>query len=72
MAKLNNKPCQTCSILPLCGSGCSQLALESNGNDYCVHNFDEEKKKNVVKSGLKPGCIKKAVFEYKSSNLAIF
>jgi len=30
------------------------------------------KKKNVVKSGLKPGCIKKAVFEYKSSNLAIF
>lgn len=49
MAKLNNKPCQTCPILPLCGSGCSQVAFESNGKEYCVYDFDIEKKKEVVK-----------------------
>lgn len=49
MAKLNNKPCQSCPILPLCGSGCSQVALESKGEDYCVCNFDVEKKKQVVR-----------------------
>lgn len=49
MAKLNNKPCQTCPILPLCGSGCSQIAFESNGKDYCVYDFDIEKKKEAVK-----------------------
>jgi len=48
-AKLNNKPCQTCSILPLCGSGCSQFAFEHNGKDYCVYDFDMERKKEVVK-----------------------
>lgn len=49
MAKLNNRPCQECPILPLCGSGCSQVAFESKGEDYCVHDFDMEKKKQVVK-----------------------
>lgn len=49
MAKLNNKPCQICPILPLCGSGCSQVAFENNGEDYCVYDFDIEKKKEVVK-----------------------
>jgi len=49
MAKLNNKPCQTCSILPLCGSGCSQFAFEHNGKDYCVYDFDIQRKKEVVK-----------------------
>ncbi len=49
MAKLNNKPCQTCPILPLCGSGCSQVAFENNGEDYCVYDFDLEKKRDVVK-----------------------
>jgi len=48
-AKLNNKPCQTCSILPLCGSGCSQFAFEHNGKDYCVYDLDIERKKEVVK-----------------------
>jgi uncharacterized protein len=47
-AKLKNKPCQTCSILPLCGGGCSQVAMESEGKDYCVYDFDEDKKKQVV------------------------
>lgn len=46
--KLKNKPCQTCSILPLCGGGCSQVAMENEGNDYCVYDFDENKKKQVV------------------------
>ncbi|MBW1619373.1 radical SAM/SPASM domain-containing protein [Empedobacter falsenii] len=52
MAKLNNKPCQTCPILPLCGSGCSQVAFENNGEDYCVYDFDIEKKKEVVREHI--------------------
>lgn len=48
-AKLNNKPCQECAILPLCGAGCSQVAIENNGKDYCMYNFDETKKKEDVK-----------------------
>ncbi len=43
-SRLTNKPCLKCSILPICGGGCSQLALEYLDKDYCVHNFDEESK----------------------------
>lgn len=51
-AKLKNKPCLECSILPICGGGCSQHALEAlqANKEYCVHNFDEERKKNLVKN----------------------
>ena len=31
-----NFPCKTCSIFPVCGGGCSQVALENAGRDYCV------------------------------------
>lgn len=47
-AKFRNKPCLTCSILPLCGGGCSQVAMENESKDYCVYDFDENKKKQVV------------------------
>lgn len=46
--KLKNKPCLECSILPICGGGCSQQALEYQGKDYCVNDFDENKKKDIV------------------------
>ncbi|MGA6119786.1 radical SAM protein [Sphingobacterium anhuiense] len=47
-AKFKNKPCLTCSILPICNGGCSQVALENEGKDYCVHNFDENSKRRIV------------------------
>lgn len=46
--KFKNKPCQECSILPICGGGCSQIALESLKEEYCMYDFDEQKKKKVV------------------------
>lgn len=46
--KLKNKPCLECRILPVCGGGCSQKAFENAGTDYCVHDFDEKKKKDLV------------------------
>lgn len=49
-SKFNNPPCKECKILPICGGGCSQQALENEGRDYCVHNFDEESKLRAVKS----------------------
>jgi uncharacterized protein len=48
-SKLNNKPCQDCSILPVCGGGCSQTAIENMNNDYCVLDFDEKQKINLIK-----------------------
>jgi len=46
--KFKNKPCLSCSILPICNGGCSQHALEHQGIDYCEYDFDEEKKKSVI------------------------
>lgn len=48
--KFKNKPCLECAILPICGGGCTQQALEHEGVDYCVHNFDEEEKLKLVKN----------------------
>ncbi len=46
--KMTNKPCLECSILPICGGGCSQMIVENIGKDYCVHNFDENSKKELI------------------------
>lgn len=46
--KLKNKSCQECSILPMCGGGCSQVALDNIGKDYCIYDYDEQKKKKLV------------------------
>ncbi|QES91064.1 radical SAM/SPASM domain-containing protein [Rhizosphaericola mali] len=46
--KFKNKPCLECAILPMCGGGCTQQAIEHEGIDYCVHDFDEEKKMSLV------------------------
>lgn len=47
-AKFKNTPCLSCKILPICNGGCSQNALESLGEDYCVFDFDEKKKDEVI------------------------
>ncbi len=49
--KYTNKPCLECSIFPVCGGGCSQMTLE-NEKDYCVYNFDENKKMDVILSNF--------------------
>jgi uncharacterized protein len=46
--KLKNKPCHSCGILPLCNGGCSQIAIEANGQDFCVYEYDENVKKDIV------------------------
>jgi uncharacterized protein len=46
--KLKNKPCLECRILPVCGGGCSQKAFENAGQDYCVQDFDEKKKQDLI------------------------
>ena len=47
-SRLKNPPCLVCSILPICGGGCSQKALENLGKEYCVNDFDDDKKKAIV------------------------
>ena len=46
-SKFSNKPCLECNILPLCHGGCSSKPLQFGG-DYCILNFDETEKINVV------------------------
>lgn len=46
-SKFKNKPCLSCSILPICNGGCSQEAIEHK-DDYCMYDFDEQRKKGVV------------------------
>ncbi|MEN2435891.1 radical SAM protein [Weeksellaceae bacterium A-14] len=46
--KFKNKPCLECPIMPLCNGGCSQHALENKGKDYCVYDFDETQKKDII------------------------
>lgn len=47
--KFKNPPCLSCKLLPICNGGCSQQALEHEGLEYCIHDFDETAKTNVVK-----------------------
>lgn len=35
-ARIPNNKCSSCSIFPICGGGCSQIALEKMGQDYCI------------------------------------
>jgi uncharacterized protein len=46
--RLQNKPCFDCSILPICGGGCSQNSLDLFEKNYCVNDFDEERKKQII------------------------
>lgn len=47
-SKFKNPPCLKCSILPLCNGGCSQVAIENAGKEYCVYDFDEKVKNEIV------------------------
>ncbi|WP_312922777.1 radical SAM/SPASM domain-containing protein [Empedobacter brevis] len=49
-SKFKNTPCLECKILPICNGSCSQNAVENLGTEFCVHDFDEDKKLEVVKN----------------------
>jgi uncharacterized protein len=51
-AKFKNQPCLTCKILPICNGGCSQKAIESKDESYCLRGFDENKKNELVQAKL--------------------
>lgn len=51
-SKFNNPPCLACNILPICNGSCTQHALENIGKDYCVHDFDENKKIDIIREKL--------------------
>ncbi len=47
--RFKNKPCLDCKILPVCNGGCSQHRMENENTDYCIHQFDENNKLDIVK-----------------------
>lgn len=56
--KLNNKACHTCSILPICGGGCSQVNMEmlDKNSEYCLFEYNENKKINFIKNKIISTC----------------
>ncbi|WBL25749.1 radical SAM/SPASM domain-containing protein [Zunongwangia sp. HGR-M22] len=69
--RFRNKPCLECKILPICNGGCSQVRVENEGIDYCVHNFDEDRKMNLVKEKFNSR-IKHGNFDKKSLNRIVY
>jgi uncharacterized protein len=51
-AKFKNPPCLKCSIMPICNGSCSQKAIEKKDKEYCVNNFDEKKKIDIIREKL--------------------
>lgn len=47
-AKLNRQLCRECRILPLCGGGCSQKAIESAGEEVCIEGLSDEDMNKIV------------------------
>lgn len=47
--KFKNKPCLSCKLLPICNGGCSQVRMENRKRDYCIFNFDNKRKLEIVK-----------------------
>ncbi len=41
-SRLANPRCRNCSILPICGAGCSQVALEKRGETYCINEKNDQ------------------------------
>ena len=46
--KLSRQICRKCRILLLCGGGCSQKAIESNGEEICLEGLDNEDMDRIV------------------------
>lgn len=48
-SKFKNAPCLVCKLLPVCNGGCTQQALEHDGIEYCLYDFDEDRKTDVIR-----------------------
>lgn len=48
MTKLNRTICHKCRLLPLCGGGCSQKAIESDGENICLEGLGNEDMDKVI------------------------
>ena len=51
-AKFKNKACLKCRLLPICNGGCSQHALRHENEEYCIFNFNEQKKDEAILNKL--------------------
>lgn len=50
--KFKNNPCLSCRILPLCGGGCTQHAIEREDIEYCLFKGGENEKDLLVKGKI--------------------
>lgn len=57
--RIQNKQCKQCSVFPICGGGCSQIALENAGKDYCIGK--EGMEESIKHMFLSKYCIKRNI-----------
>lgn len=57
--RIQNKQCKQCSVFPICGGGCSQIALENAGKDYCIGK--EGMEESIKHMFLSNYCIKRNI-----------
>ncbi len=46
--KLQNPACHQCRIAPLCFGGCSQQSIEHTGKEYCLYQYNDDKKDDLI------------------------
>ncbi len=56
-SKFTNKPCFSCSIFPLCSGGCTTQHIEHENENYCLYEFNEERKKDLVLKKFLEECV---------------
>lgn len=47
-SKFSKDTCHTCRISPLCGGGCCQRALESEGTAGCIYGYSEDDMDKII------------------------
>jgi len=67
--RFKNKPCLDCKILPICNGGCSQHRMENENNEYCIYNFDEDLKLQLIREKFKSRLINKVPSEHENESV---
>lgn len=57
---MKNERCIPCSILPICGGGCSQTAFENLGKTYCINTNKNNMQEQIIELFLSE-CNKKII-----------
>lgn len=50
--RFGNNVCRQCNIYPICHGGCTQDKLENGGQEKCLRQYSDEKRKEIIEERL--------------------